>query len=80
MSSLPMRQGPFRPPKPAPQTWGWKMITVRERYTREHPVRTAGNPVLGLRWSKRVEQHEQDKHRRGPSTPRHQALCQAIHL
>jgi hypothetical protein len=38
------------------------------------------DPVLGLRWSKRSEQHEQDKHRRGPSTPRHQALCHAINL
>jgi hypothetical protein len=31
------------------------------------------DPVLGLRWSKRFEQHGQDKHPRGPSTPRHQS-------
>jgi len=29
---------------------------------------------------KRGEQHGQDKHRRGPSTPRHQALCHTINL
>jgi hypothetical protein len=28
------------------------------------------DPVLGLWWSKSSEQHGQDKHPRGPSTPR----------
>jgi hypothetical protein len=33
-----------------------------------------------LRWLKRSERHRQDKHHRGPSTPRHQAVCHAINL
>jgi hypothetical protein len=40
----------------------------------------AGPPRCGLRWLKSSEQHGQDKHPRGPSTPRHQALCHAIDL
>jgi hypothetical protein len=28
------------------------------------------NPILGLGWTKSFEQHRQDKHFRGPSTPR----------
>jgi putative endonuclease len=32
------------------QTWG-------SRCTRDHQVRTAADPVLGLRWSKSSEQH-----------------------
>src|ERR1700735_4457915 len=38
------------------------------------------DPVLGLRCSKRSQQHASDKHRRGPSTPRDQALCHEISL
>jgi hypothetical protein len=38
------------------------------------------DPVLGLRRLKSLEQHGQDKHLRGPSTPRHQALYHAIDL
>jgi putative endonuclease len=63
------------------QTWGWKMITVHDK---DVPVTIKcvpkEDPVLGLRWSKRSEQHGEDKHPRGPSTPRHQALCHAINL
>jgi hypothetical protein len=45
------------------QTWGWKMITVHEKM---YPWPSSGyHPVLGLRWSKSSEQHEQDKHPRG---------------
>ena len=29
-----------------------KMITVRERYTRDHQANTAADLILGLRWSK----------------------------
>ena len=39
-----------------------------------------GAGQVRLPWLKSSEQHGQDKHRRGPSTPRHQALCQAINL
>jgi hypothetical protein len=39
------------------RTWGWKMITVQEKMYRDHQVRTAADPVLWLRWSKRYEQH-----------------------
>jgi hypothetical protein len=33
------------------------MITVQKRCTRDHQVRDAADPVLGLRWSKSSEQH-----------------------
>jgi hypothetical protein len=39
-----------------------------------------GPPRCGLRWLKSSERHGQDKRPRGPSTPRHQALCHAISL
>ena len=29
-----------------------KMITMHERYTRDHQARTAADPILGFRWSK----------------------------
>ena len=31
-------------------------------------------------WLKSSELHRQDKHPRGPSTPRHEVLCRAINL
>jgi hypothetical protein len=37
--------------------WAWKMITLHERCTRDHPVRIAADPVVGLQWSKSSEQH-----------------------
>jgi hypothetical protein len=37
-----------------------------------------GSARCGLRWLKSSERHRQDKHPRGPSTPRHQARCPAI--
>ena len=33
------------------QTWGWKMITVHEEMYRDHQVRIAVDPVVGLWWS-----------------------------
>jgi ABC-2 type transport system ATP-binding protein len=38
------------------------------------------DPVRGFRWLKSSERHRQDKHPRGPSTPRHQARCHSINL
>jgi putative endonuclease len=57
------------------QTWGWKMITVHEKVYPCHQVRTEGRSCSPASVSKRLEQYEDDKHPRGPSTPRHQALC-----
>jgi hypothetical protein len=42
------------------------------------------DPVVGLRWSKSFEQRGLDKHRRGPSTPRHKrcvtrSIGEALH-
>src|ERR1700692_3883387 len=39
-----------------------------------------GSARCGLRWLKSSERHRQDKHPRGPSTPRHPARCPAINL
>ncbi|HET6216499.1 MAG TPA: GIY-YIG nuclease family protein [Acidobacteriaceae bacterium] len=33
-----------------------------------------------LRWLKSSQRHRQDRHPRGPSTPRHQARCHAKNL
>jgi hypothetical protein len=43
----------------------------------------SADPVAGLRWSKSSEQYGKDKHRRGPSTPRHKcrvkrSICEAL--
>jgi hypothetical protein len=38
------------------------------------------NPVLGLEWSKSSEPHRLDKHPRGPSAPRHEALFHVTNL
>jgi hypothetical protein len=74
---LPMPFGAFQPLKPAPGgpatifPWGRQQgdVPLTIKWVLQQ------DPVLGLRWLKRLEQHEQDKHPRGPSTPRHQALC-----
>src|SRR5450631_3675627 len=34
-----------------------------------------GSARSGLQWLKSYQRHRQDKHRRGPSTPRRKALC-----
>jgi putative endonuclease len=39
------------------QTWGRKTITEQKRCTRDHQVRIAADPAVGLRWSKSSEQH-----------------------
>src|ERR1700760_4419447 len=41
-----------------------------KRCTRDHQVRIATDPVVGLRWLKSSEQHGSIKRPRGPSTPR----------
>jgi hypothetical protein len=60
-----MLLGAFKPPK----------HTGRTRYELSLGPRPknllAADPVLGLRWSKSSEQHGENKHRRGPSTPRY---------
>ncbi len=59
------------------QTWG---LLCMKRCARDHPVPSAARFCSGLRWLKSSEQHGQDKHRRGPSTPRHKILHYAIDL
>jgi hypothetical protein len=33
---------------------GWQMITVHEKMHRDHQVRIAADPVVELRWSKKL--------------------------
>jgi hypothetical protein len=77
---LPMLLGAFQPTSPhraganskTLHTAGdGRRLQCMKRCTHDHPVRIATDPVVGFRWSKRSEQHGQNKHRRGPSTPRH---------
>jgi hypothetical protein len=49
-----------------------------ERCTRNHPVRIAADPAVGLRWSGSSEQHGEDKHRRGSFDSAPQAPCEAV--
>src|ERR1700722_19078952 len=49
MLILPMPLGVFHPPKPASRiALGLEMMTMHEKIARDHQVRTAANPVLGL--------------------------------
>jgi hypothetical protein len=39
------------------QTRGWKILQSMKRCTRDHQVRIAADPAVGLPWSKSSEQH-----------------------
>jgi hypothetical protein len=79
--------GAFRPPKPenrilpAVRT-GWPPDMARCYQFLFSALRKnrGGSARCGLRWWKGCERHGQDKHPWGPSTPRHEALCQATNL
>jgi hypothetical protein len=57
-----------------------KMTTVLKRCTRDHPVRIAADPVVGLRWLKSSERRGSIKHRRGSFDSALQALYHATNL
>ena len=56
-----------------------KMVTVHERYSRDHQARTAADPILGFRWSKAPNSMSK-RSILGVLRLRAQAPCHAINL